>query len=303
MTDNGNTSLKASVIIPNYNGRGLLEKYLPSVVLAFHNTKNSVKELIVVDDASLDDSVDFIKRNFPEVRIIKHKKNRGFSASVNTGARSAKGDLVVLLNTDVVVNENFLVKALLHFYDQSIFAVSLHEKGYGYAKGYFEGGFIVHKPGKVDKKVHETFWVSGGSGVFRRDLWMKLGGMDEKLFKFYWEDVDLAYRALKRGYSLLWEPDAGVIHEHESVTSLRFSKRQLQQMQEINQLLFIWKNLTSANLFRKHIVGLVKRFTQHPGYIVIVLSALRKIRDVVKARRKEKKESRISDEAILSKLA
>jgi GT2 family glycosyltransferase len=148
---------------------------------------------------------------------------------------------------------------------------------------------------------HDTFWVSGGSGVFRRNIWMKLGGMDEKLFTpFYWEDVDLGYRALKRGYGLSWDPDAKVLHLHESTIS-RFPKKYTQKIMERNQLLFNWKNLTSTNLTKKHVAGLLKRMAAHPGYIRIFFAALGKIGVVLRERKKEIKESKISDEAIFSR--
>ena len=150
-------------------------------------------------------------------------------------------------------------------------------------------------------KVHDTFWVSGGSGIFRRDYWMTLGGMDEKLFSpFYWEDLDLGYRALKRGYRLLWDPDSRVLHEHESTIGL-LPKKYVDRIRERNQLIFIWKNITSPILIRKHIVGLLKRVLRHPGYIKIVIMALIKIRLILGARKKEKKACKVSDEAIFAR--
>ena len=130
---------------------------------------------------------------------------------------------------------------------------------------------------------------------------MKLGGMDEMLLSpFYWEDVDLCYRAMKRGWSLLWEPNAKVVHEHEATTS-KIPQDYKRRIQERNQLILVWKNLTSTRLFRKHILGLVKRISRHPGYLRIVIMALMKIRGVIKARAREIKEGEISDEAIFAK--
>lgn len=293
--------MKVSVIIPNYNGKELLAKNLPDVIKAAQYKKNKIFEIIIVDDASSDGSVKFLRENFKGLRIIQHKKNRGFSASVNMGARAAKGNLLALLNSDVLPKKDFLEQVIPHFKKKNVFAVSLHEEGYGWVRGKFENGFIGHEPGPESTKVQESFWVSGGSGVFRRDYWVKLGGMDEDLFSpFYWEDVDLCYRAAKRGWINLWEPKANVIHEHEA--SIRHIKKGYRKkIQERNQLLFIWKNLTSPILFKKHIVGLFNRISRHPGYFLIFLMALLKLRIVFKKRKKEKKEGRISDEAILAK--
>ena len=293
--------MKVSIVIPSYNTEWLLEKNLPHVLKAQKNKKNNIIEIIVVDDASPDGSVNLLKKKFPEVKIVKHKINRGFSSSVNTGARTSKGDLLVLLNTDVIPEEDFLVSVHPLFKDKSVFAISLSEKNYSWAKGEFKNGYVEHKAGVKTNKIHDTFWVSGGSGVYRRDYWMKLGGMDEKLFSpFYWEDLDLSYRALKRGFKLLWDPEARVEHKHESTIGL-LPKKYVKRIGERNQLILIWKNITSPILIRKHILGLIRRALRHPGYMRIVIMALSKIRFILKARKKEKKDCKVSDEAIFAR--
>jgi len=298
--ENTINNLNASVIITNYNGKDLLEKNLPFILIAKNKRENRIGEIIVVDDASKDESVDFIKNNFPDIRVIRHTRNRGFIASTNTGARSAKYPLLVLLNSDVVVSDDFLVSVIQLFKDRSIFAVSMHEQGFGNALGEFKNGFFIHSSGKETNQVKNTLWVSGGSGIFRREYWMRLGGMDEKLYSpFYWEDVDLGYRALKRGYRLVWDPDSKVTHEHES-TMKKISNNYRNLIQQRNNLIFIWKNITSPSLIKKHIVALFTRITKHPGYLIVSIMALIKIGKILKSRRKEKKECKVSDEAILA---
>jgi GT2 family glycosyltransferase len=295
-------NFNVSIVIPNFNGEKLLEKNLPFIFTARNNVKNRIIEIIIVDDGSRDESVKIISSKFPSIKLIKHKINRGFSASVNTGVRAAKGDLICLLNSDVAPEENFLESVFLNFENPKVFAVSLNETGdFGWARGNFVDGFIGHSGGLKSVKPHDTFWVSGGSGVFKRNIWMDLTGMDEKLFSpFYWEDVDLCYRALKRGYKLIWDPEAKVAHAHE-ITIKSLSKKYVLRIQERNQLLFIWKNLTSANLFRKHLIGLITRLVKHPGYMRIIFMALGKIGILIKARKKEIKEAQISDEIIFSR--
>lgn len=291
----------ASIVIPNYNGEKLLEQNLPGVIAAFNYKPNRIKEVIVIDDGSKDASVKVIHEKFPEVRLIKHRVNRGFSAAVNTGARMAYGSLIVLLNSDVYPENNFLEHIFSHFEKNETFAVSFHEVGYGWAKGVFRNGFIEHEPGQEGQEPHITFWVNGGTGIFRRTIWMKLGGMDEKLFSpAYWEDLDLSYRAAKRGYGLFWEPKAKVYHQHEATLSL-LPLGFINRVRERNQLLFIWKNLTSTALFRKHLIGLFKRIITHPGYLLIFLSAIGFLGKVLRTRRIEIKEAKISDEAIFNR--
>ena len=293
--------MNASVIIPNFNGEGLLAKNLPSVIKAQEFSANGICEIIVVDDGSTDGSVRLIKEKFPQIKLVKHTKNRGFPAAVNTGARTATSELLVLLNSDVVPSPDFLKAAKRHFANPKVFAVSFHERGYGWAKGAFVDGYVALGMGKEKDTATLSFYVSGGSGVFKRSLWMRLGGMDEKLFSpFYWEDIDICFGAAKRGWRILWEPESRVTHQHESTIG-RLSPRRVARIRERNQLLFIWKNITSANLIRKHIAGLFKRLVTHPGYIRVIVMALSKLGPALAARRKEIKESEVSDEAILAK--
>ena len=125
--------------------------------------------------------------------------------------------------------------------------------------------------------------------------------MDEKLLSpFYWEDIDLCFRASKRGYTNLWSPFGKVIHNHES-TSLKLPKKYVDRIRERNQLLMLWKNLHSKAMFNKHLNGLFKRILKNPGYIRIVFMSLLKLGLVIKARRKEIKECVVSDEAVFQK--
>ncbi len=131
-------------------------------------------------------------------------------------------------------------------------------------------------------------------------MWIKVGWLDEEVLpSFYWEDVDLSYRALKRGYELFWHPRARVVHHHETTMS-RINKRYRNRMQERNHLLFIWKNITSRKLLLEHVVGLLNRIVKHPGYLLVFFMAIVKLRKVMRARRKEKKESIVADEFIFS---
>lgn len=296
--------MKISIIIPVWNGKILLEKNLPIVLKAVDNPKNNIAEVILVDDASPDDSIDFVKQNFKDkVRVVRLKKNRGFSGAVNMGVYASKHPLICLLNMDVLPSTDFLEKMQEHFQQKDVFAVTLHEEGYGPAVGAYIKGFFTHRPGVENNEVQESMWASGGSAVFKRSIWLKLKGLDEELFApFYWEDVDIGYRAWKRGFRILWEPRAKVLHKHESViNSDSFSRKYLQSIKERNYLLFMWKNFTSDALWKKHKWHLYRYTLRHPGYLRVVYAAWKK-RDVIKKRREiEKKQCKTSDEAIFSR--
>lgn len=293
--------LTVSVVIPNWNGEKLLQKNLPIVLSAAANKKNKISEVIVVDDCSTDRSVSILESKFKDkVTIIRHTKNRGFAATANRGVRNANCELVCLLNTDVIPENNFLETCIPLFKDKLVFGVTLHERGYGPAIGKFENGYIAHESGSESNDLQNTFWISGGSGLFRKSAWKKLKGLDEKLYSpFYWEDVDLGYRAWKRGYKLYWDPSAKVIHKHESVINTdSFKKRKLDFIKERNHLLFNWKNITSKTLLNKHAEAVIKRIQNHPGYTKVVLASLLRLPTLLKRRKSEELEAKLSDEAV-----
>lgn len=246
-----------SIVIPNWNGKQLLEKNLPQTIAAC----KEAEEIIIVDDASTDNSVMLIKNKFPQIRLITKDINEGYSSAVNLGVKEAKGDIVVLLNTDVIPDKGFLSPLVSHFDDDRVFAVGCEDKSEengvtvlrGRGQAAWKKGFFIHSRGEVDKT--DTAWVSGGSGAFRKSIWDKLGGMDPLFNPFYWEDIDLSYRALKSGYKLVFEPKSRVIHRHEEGKILEtYGKNEIERIAYRNQFIFIWKNLSDSDLILEHLI-------------------------------------------------
>lgn len=287
-----------SIVIPNWNGAEKLRQNLPKVL----NVKG-VDEIIVSDDASTDNSVEILQEEFPRVKLVRRDKNGGFSSNVNTGVKAASGDLVLLLNSDAVPEDDCLEKILPHFRDGKVFSVGLNAGG-GWTKATFKDGYFWHSQAdlkEVDQtKAHQTLWVSGGSGVFRKSIWEKLYGLDVLFDPFYEEDTDLGYRATKRGYINLWEPRAHVEHYKEpGVIETNFKKSTIRNTAERNQLIFIWKNITSDKLTHEHQKALIKMLLTHPKYWLIFLAAAKKLPGILRKREIEKKEQSLSDEEIL----
>lgn len=253
-----------SIIIPNFNGLQLLKKNLPEVV-KLKLKYQEIVEIIIVDDCSTDRSIEYIKNAFPAIKTIKKTTNTGFSDSVNIGVRDSRGSLVLLLNTDVKPDINMLESLLKYFRNSKTFAVGCLdnsiEKGKvikrGRGIGVFEKGFLIHKRGEIDK--NNTLWVSGGSSLFRKSIWEKLGGLDPLFSPFYWEDIDISYRALKSGYEIYFEKNAQVAHDHElgSIKSY-FNKQQIEQIALRNQILFVWKNISDTEYLFSHLISLLK---------------------------------------------
>ncbi len=258
--------MKISILIPNYNGAHLLKKNLPYVQKAgryYQQKTGNTFEIIVSDDASTDTSRDVVaKLDFP-ITYLEHEKNVGFSSNVNRGVQHVNGEIMVLLNSDVRPNEAFLVPLLRHFENETVFAVGCHdisienskEVSRGRGIGHWERGFLLHGKGDVSQK--NTLWVSGGSGAFRKKTWDILGGLYPIYNPFYWEDIDLSYRSLKAGYTILFEPESQVIHEHEDGSiKKQFTKSTITSVSYRNQILFVWLNITDLRLMLSHLLWL-----------------------------------------------
>lgn len=245
-----------SVVIPNWNGETLLREHFKQVYSAAGDY-----EIIVVDDASTDGSVAYLKEEYPDVVIARNSHQLGFAGAVNIGVSQASGELIVLLNTDVVPTKGFLDPVIPHFDDDSVFGVGLldrsHEAGgvvhRGRGTARWARGLYIHAAG--DPSGHTTAWVSGGSGVFRRSVWDQLGGMDTMFSPFYWEDIDVSYRALKAGFRLVFEPNGIVDHYHaRGAIRTGYSSLIITSTAYRNQFLFVWKNLTDTRIWISHIL-------------------------------------------------
>ena len=242
----------ASVVIPNWNGRDLLARYLPSVVLAMSGHSDS--EVIVVDNASVDGSAAYLAEHFPWVRVIELPENCGFGGGSNRGFQAAKNDIVVLLNSDMRVEPNFLPPLLLHFSDPHVFSVSCQiffsdpgkrREETGLTQAWWEDGRLKvrHRLDDAISSVYPCFYPGGGSSAFDRRKFLELGGFDPLFEPFYYEDTDLGFMAWKRGWKVLYEPASAVFHEHRGTIGKKFTREFIQATLKKNAVLLAWKNV------------------------------------------------------------
>ena len=242
----------AAIVIPNWNGRDLLEKYLPSVVAAAERVPGS--EVIVVDNGSTDGSAEFIRERFPQVRVLALESNLGFGGGSNAGFRAARHDVVVLLNSDMRVEPDFLQPLLDGFTDEQVFSVSCQiffsdpnkiREETGLTEFWWERGSlrVRHRTEPKIRELYPCAYGGGGSCAFDRRKFLELGGFDELLAPFYLEDTDLGYMAWKRGWKNLYQPASVVYHEHRGTIGRRFSEAYIQGVLKKNFLLFTWKNI------------------------------------------------------------
>lgn len=310
--------MKIEIIIPNFNGLELLRKNLPKVLDAARKQKNIT--VTIVDDGSLleeqNELSDFVEKinstSKVQVKLMLYQKNAGFSTNVDRAALISSSDILILLNTDVSPSEDFLEPLLVHFNDDKMFGVGCMDESIenktvlrGRGIGEWKRGFIIHRKGEVDKT--DTFWVSGGSGAFRTKTFQMLGGLDPLYDPFYWEDIDLSYRAQKSGYKVLFEPKSIVTHIHKKGSIKKHYKDSVIRAYAMrNQFTFVWKNITDKNLLLFHLVWLPYHLLRAilrgdwvflKGFFLAILRLL----DIMEHRKIQKKQFILSDRDILSK--
>lgn len=298
---------KISVVIPNFNGRDLLLKNLPSVIKNFPNS-----QIIVSDDCSTDDSVKLLKSQFPSITLTVHQKNQGFSSTVNDGVRYAKNPIIVLLNTDVSISKNYTDKIVKHFSNPNIFGVGFQDLSYenqqvvprGRGIGFFDKGILRHSKG--ENVSGRTLWISGGSCAINLEKFQKLGGFNEIFNPFYWEDIDLSYRAIKSGWEVLFDTKIVVNHYHDT-GSIKKHHTQIKIMQTAarNMYIFSAKNITDKKLLAEFYLGLLIIFIKFLvrfdfTSIVPIIKFIAKLPAIYESREKEKKMYKISDTEVIN---
>lgn len=294
-----NNSPKVSVVIPSWNSEQQLKQNLPFVFKAAEKVK---AEIIVVDDAStFDNSAGYLRSLGKKIRFFENKKNGGFSFTVNRGVSLAKGDIVILLNTDVRPSEDCFSNCLTQFIDSSVFAVTFNS-GEAWAGGRWQNGLLQHakvEPNKDNlKQVNPSLWASGGQAAFDRHKWLALGGMDLLYKPFYWEDVDLGYRAWKRGWKILWDPNSKCVHDHhKSVIASNFTPEFVKATAQRNQFLFVWKNIHDPQMMRSHLLQIPRFLKNYPAPF---LRAILLLPRALKNRNLEKTLSTTTDKQVLS---
>jgi O-antigen biosynthesis protein len=264
----------ASVVIPNWNGRDLLAKYIPSILEAL--STNPDNEIVVVDNGSEDGSADFLREHFPSVRVLALDHNLGFGGGSNAGFRAAKNDIVILLNSDMRVEQDFLAPLLEAFTDEMVFSVAcqiffsdpnkLREET-GLTQLWWENGSlrVRHRDDPAIQVPYPCAYGGGGSCAFDRRKFLELGGFDELLAPFYMEDTDIGYLAWKRGWKVLYQPRSVVYHEHRGTIGKKFSAAQIDLVLKKNFALFCWKNIHEWPRLISHF------FFAYAGAVVTVL--------------------------------
>jgi GT2 family glycosyltransferase len=230
-----------SVVIPNYNGKALLEKNIPFVYAALKTSAIEEYEIIVSDDHSSDNSVAFIRTSYPAVILIENSTNKGFAGNTNIGISKATKDLVFILNSDVELTEGYF-KPLLHYFEQpDTFGVM--GRIISLTSDTIQDGakFAEYSFAKIKTHINYTcptkdslysYFLSGANALVDREKLLKIGGFNEVFNPYNSEDVDLGFMAWRLGYKCYYDhtavcrhPNSATLKQEPSQKLKHISKR------------------------------------------------------------------------------
>ncbi len=255
---------KVSVVILNWNGRKLLETYLHSVI-KYSDIKNC--EIVVADNASNDDSIEYIRENFPQVKVLTFDRNYGFAEGYNKAIKQINAEYVVLLNSDIEVSHDWL-SILINYLDENPEVVAVQPKILSWRdKSKFEyagaaGGFIdvlgypfcrgrILDTVEMDNGQYDSiipvFWATGACLCIRKKAYMEAGGLDRDFFA-HMEEIDLCWRLNSKGGKIMCVPQSVVYHlggaslstENPYKTYLNFRNNWLMLYKNVEFVKLLW---------------------------------------------------------------
>jgi len=256
-------SPSVAVVILNWNGKSLLERFLPSVLASTY--KNL--QVIVGDNASTDDSLAFVETHFPEVKLIRNAANYGFAEGYNQILSQVKTDYFILLNSDVEVPPYWIEPLIETMTSDVRIAVAQPKIKWQLQKGRFEyagaaGGYIdkygfpfcrgrifdeiEDDHGQYDN-TEDIFWASGAALFIKREAWEIAGGFDANLFA-HMEEIDLCWRLKNRGYRVICCAGAEVYHVGAATLAANNPRKTYLNFR--NNLIILYKNLPSNEVFK-----------------------------------------------------
>ena len=219
---------RTAIVILNWNGEKFLRQFLPSLI---ENTNSKIARICIIDNASTDNSLQFVAENFPQIQIVKLDKNYGFAGGYNRGLKEIEAEYFMLLNSDVEVPNNWIEPLvelmdsdktigicgpkLIDYNNRSKFEYAGAAGGYIDKYGYpFCRGRLFESL-ETDNGQHDTredcLWISGAALFIRSEIFFKVGGFDDDFFA-HQEEIDLCWRVQNSGYRVVCEPKSKIFH-------------------------------------------------------------------------------------------
>lgn len=256
--DSGYKPNGLSVVIPNYNGVELFKKTLDPLLTALKNT-GLPWETIVVDDCSTDHSLLFLHQNYPWIKVLSNKQNQGFSKTINKGIFAASYDLILLLNSDIILTPDYFSGLFKYFSDPKTFGVG--GRIIGWDDDFIQDAarlpsfqlcklkvnkhyFVVN-----DSKPVLSLYLSGANALVHRSKLLQLGGFNEIYSPFYAEDLDLSVRAWRNGWYCYYEHQAICRHKTSASIKSKEKKKFVDKIYYRNKLFFHAIHLSGLEVF------------------------------------------------------
>ncbi len=262
--------MKVAIVILNWNGKKLLEQFLPIVI----EHSQDIAEIVIADNDSIDDSIDFLKENYPFIRLILNKDNGGFAKGYNDALKHVDADYYILLNSDVEVTSGWIqpVIALMEM-DRSIAACQpkmlayndrqkfeyagaaggfIDKWGYPFCRGRIFGT-LENDMGQYDTDC-EIFWASGACMFIRTEVFHQLKGFDEEFFA-HMEEIDLCWRIRNAGFKVLFSQQSTVYHIGGGTLPKNNPRKTFLNFR--NNLLMVYKNAPAKDLWKICLLRLI----------------------------------------------
>ncbi len=297
-------------IIANWNGSGFIGRCLGSVLTAARQVPSL--RILVVDDASSDDSPEIVARDFPNVELLRIPQNVGFGQAVNQSVAALNTPWIFLLNNDLALAPDFfsrLIAAKESLNDPSLFWIGAQTLEWGTSEpnhagmlARWERGRIVQTPFECES-LSPAHFIQAGACLLNRERFLALGGFCKIYHPGYWEDYDLSYQALRRGWNNYYEPRAKAHHWGKQSMRTLLGEYRLSLTIKRNHLLFNWINLSDPALLRQHLIGLPRLVARAPSenapWHRALAAALRKLPEALHYRSARLKTTNRTDREIL----
>lgn len=272
-----------SVIIPNYNGEQLLPQVLPTVFRALHNSGLAF-EVIVVDDCSVDGTMELLKNSFSGVTVLQNAVNSGFSITSNKGIKAASYDWVLLLNSDVKLEPDYFIPLLKYTMRDNVFGVMGRIVGWeddkiqdGAKYPFFHGvkiktsgNYLLKNENEMENGLY-SMYLSGANAFMHKERFLSIGGLNELFSPFYVEDFELSLRAWRLGYECYYDYNAVCRHKTSATIATGNKKRSIRKIYNRNKMYLhaIHLNGTNRLLWFLQLAGesLIHLFTLKWSYI------------------------------------
>lgn len=258
--------MRASLLVLHFNGPHLLKGCFDTLAPA--TDRGRLHDVYLIDNGSTDGSVDYTRENYPWVRCVQAPRN-AYLFSYNDIVPKLDTEALLLLNNDILVEPDFIEPLIEHLHAPDVFAVNsrvltadrVTPQGSRTSGGHHRGMWWYRQ--LLDARRPTTcFFALGGQAAFSRSKFLELGGFDELFWPLYHEDIDLSYRAWRRGWRILYEPRSVIYHLGAQTSQSVYKQRQLRTIQSQNMFLFQWKNVDDFMMRLEHLAWLPARLAR-----------------------------------------